>query len=267
MLNSTNMRGAALMTGSMAAFTVNDTFVKLLGESLPFFQFLVLRSVGAAVLMLLLAWKAGVLRLPPSPRDRRLMLPSLCSGLGMGGMFAYISGSPFVLIGHYDVSETRYGLLFGLNAFGLILSSQLNGHWLRRRHPEAVMRYAIWVPAAAGLALLTMNLGGPPPLALLMCGLFAYVSVLGCIMPNAGAVAMAEQGRVAGAASAVMGCTSYLIGMAAGLAVSLIATGGVLPMVSVMAACGVLSTVAGWASLRRPRVLPAPPVEPDPPPA
>lgn len=74
MLNSTNMRGAALMTGSMAAFTVNDTFVKLLGESLPFFQFLVLRSVGAAVLMLLLAWKAGVLRLPPSPRDRRLML-------------------------------------------------------------------------------------------------------------------------------------------------------------------------------------------------
>ncbi len=200
-------------------------------------------------------------------RDRRLMLPSLCSGLGMGGMFAYISGSPFVLIGHYQVSETRYGLLFGLNAFGLILSSQINGYWLRRRHPESVMRYAVWVPAAAGLALLTMGLGGPPPLALLMGGLFAYVSVLGCIMPNASAIAMAEQGAVAGAASAAMGCTSYLIGMMAGLAVSLIAADGVLPMVSVMAACGVLSTAAGRASLRRPRVLPAPPVTPEPPPA
>lgn len=72
MLNSANMRGAALMTGSMTAFTVNDMFVKLIGESLPFFQFLVLRSLGAAILMFLLAWRAGVLWLPEDPRDRRL---------------------------------------------------------------------------------------------------------------------------------------------------------------------------------------------------
>lgn len=74
MLNSANMRGAALMTGSMTAFTINDTFVKLLGDSLPFFQFLFLRSLGATVLMVLLAWQAGALRLPSEQRDRRLML-------------------------------------------------------------------------------------------------------------------------------------------------------------------------------------------------
>ncbi|MEO1024284.1 MAG: DMT family transporter [Pseudomonadota bacterium] len=73
MLNSANMRGAVLMTGSMAAFTVNDTFVKLLGDSLPFFQFLFLRSLGATALMVLLAWQAGVLRLPTNSRDRRLV--------------------------------------------------------------------------------------------------------------------------------------------------------------------------------------------------
>lgn len=74
MLNSANMRGAALMTGSMTAFTVNDMFVKLIGESLPFFQFLVLRSVGAAVLMFMVAWRMGGLRLPKDPRNRRLMI-------------------------------------------------------------------------------------------------------------------------------------------------------------------------------------------------
>lgn len=67
------MRGAILMTGSMAAFTVNDTFVKLLGDSLPFFQFLFLRSLGATALMFLLAWRAGVLRLPKVSKDRHLM--------------------------------------------------------------------------------------------------------------------------------------------------------------------------------------------------
>ena len=74
MLNSANMRGAAFMTGAMTAFTINDTFVKLLGDSLPFFQFLVLRSLGAAVLMFLLAWRAGVLSLPNGTSDRKLIL-------------------------------------------------------------------------------------------------------------------------------------------------------------------------------------------------
>ncbi len=62
------------MTASMSAFTVNDTFVKLLGDSLPFFQFLVLRSLGAAILMFLFVWHAGLLSLPSDPRDRRLVI-------------------------------------------------------------------------------------------------------------------------------------------------------------------------------------------------
>lgn len=201
-------------------------------------------------------------------RDRRLMLPALCSGLGMGGMFAYISGSPFILIGHYGVSEQQYGLLFGLNAVGLIVASQLNGAWLRRHQPLAVLQRALWVPGLAGIVLLLISLAGPPPLTLLMAGLFAYVSVLGCIMPNASAIAMAEQGQAAGAASALMGCVSYLVGMLAGLSVSLVPASGVLPMTAVMACLGVLSTVAGWLALRhQPSIQVQPPVEPDPPPA
>lgn len=74
MLKSANMRGAALMVGSMTAFTINDTFVKLLGDNLPFFQFLFLRSLGATALMVLLAWQSGALRMPDTSRDRRLMI-------------------------------------------------------------------------------------------------------------------------------------------------------------------------------------------------
>lgn len=199
--------------------------------------------------------------------DRRLMLPTLCSGLAMGGMFAYIAGSPFVLIGQYGVSEQDYGLLFGGNALGLILSSQLNGYWLRHRQPVAVMRHAVWVPGLAGLALLLMGLFGHPPLTLLMAGLFAYIAVLGTIMPNASAIAMAEQGHAAGAASALMGCTSYLIGMASGLGVSLLDGHSVLPMVAAMAVCGVLATGFGVWSLQRPPVVVTAEVTPDPPPA
>lgn len=62
------------MAASMTAFTINDTFVKLLGDHLPFFQFLLLRSIGAAVFILVLAYRAGALRLPANAQDRRLIL-------------------------------------------------------------------------------------------------------------------------------------------------------------------------------------------------
>lgn len=62
------------MAVSMTAFTINDTFVKLLGDHLPFFQFLLLRSVGATVFILLLAHRAGALRLPANVHDRWLIL-------------------------------------------------------------------------------------------------------------------------------------------------------------------------------------------------
>ena len=73
MLISANMRGAMLMTASMTAFTINDTFIKLLGDHLPFFQFLLIRTIGATILLIALAWRAGALVLPKSRRDRWLI--------------------------------------------------------------------------------------------------------------------------------------------------------------------------------------------------
>ena len=73
MVMSDNLRGAALMTASMTAFTINDMFVKLLGDHLPFFQFLLLRTIGAALILFLLARRTGAIRLPGVARDRWLI--------------------------------------------------------------------------------------------------------------------------------------------------------------------------------------------------
>jgi S-adenosylmethionine uptake transporter len=56
-----NMRGAILMMGSMATFTVNDACIKLLAQSLPTFQVVALRGMAATVLLLILARATGAL--------------------------------------------------------------------------------------------------------------------------------------------------------------------------------------------------------------
>ncbi len=66
MARSDNLTGALLMMASMAAFTLNDTMMKMLAGEIPLFQLLFLRGVITSVLVGLLAWhmKALTLRLP-----------------------------------------------------------------------------------------------------------------------------------------------------------------------------------------------------------
>lgn len=188
-------------------------------------------------------------------RDPSLMWPALSGGFAMAGMFAYISGSPFVLMSLYGVSEQHYGLFFGLNAFGLIAASQLNGWWLLRTEPRRLLARVIWLPGLAGIALVAMNLAGSAPLLALTAGLFLYIASLGLITPNTGALAMAEQGGRAGAASAVLGSLIYAGGMVAGLSISLIEGSTALPLASIMALCGLSAAACGWMTLKSTRVL------------
>ena len=46
-----NTRGALLMMISMAAFTLNDACVKLMGSDLPLFQIVTLRGALASILI------------------------------------------------------------------------------------------------------------------------------------------------------------------------------------------------------------------------
>ena len=59
---SENMRGAILMAASMTAYTVNDAFLKLLGDDLPMFQTLFLRGIGTVIGLIVLARFMGQMR-------------------------------------------------------------------------------------------------------------------------------------------------------------------------------------------------------------
>lgn len=71
---SENMRGAALMSASMVAFTLNDLCMKALSATLPLFQAIFLRGCGTSLALLGLTAVLGQLRFDLPPGDRRLIL-------------------------------------------------------------------------------------------------------------------------------------------------------------------------------------------------
>ncbi len=67
--------------------------------------------------------------------DRVYLGYAVTGGIAIGGMFAYIAGSPFVFIKLYGVPAEHYGWLFGINAAGFILVAQVNARLLSKRGP------------------------------------------------------------------------------------------------------------------------------------
>lgn len=183
-------------------------------------------------------------------RSRQFVGYSLCAGCVQAGMFAYIAGSPFVLIKLYDIPPHWFSVVFGLNAFGLIAMSQVNSLLMRRHTPEAVLRIVTRVPVLCSITVALIAAAGYLSLPVLLLGFFGYLASLGCIMPNASALALSRQGHRAGTASALMGTLQFSLGTLAGIAIGLLSGKSALPLVIIMAVCSVASFVMGMIGRR-----------------
>lgn len=141
--------------------------------------------------------------------DARFVGYALSGGVALGGMFAYIAGSPFVFIELYGVSPAVYGWLFGLNALGLIAAAQVNRRFLDSLSTDQILSGANIANAVTGLALAGAAAVPGIPLVVLSIPLFAFMASLGFTQPNALAGAMGRHAERAGSAAALYGTVQF----------------------------------------------------------
>ncbi|MBY0333952.1 MAG: multidrug effflux MFS transporter [Acetobacteraceae bacterium] len=183
--------------------------------------------------------------------DRRFIGLALSGALLSAGMFTYIGASPFVFMELHGLAPHHYGMLFGLNAIGIMAVAQGNALAMRRGVPtaRALDLVQAWMGGAALLLLVvvTTGFGGFPAVAI---ALFCYVAGIGAVMPLASAQAMAAHGRVAGSASALIGTLQFGIGALVGWLVGALHDGTALPMAVGIAGCAALSIAVRWTLAR-----------------
>lgn len=184
--------------------------------------------------------------------DRHFLGAAAVAGLAFAAMFAYIAGSPFVLQRIYGISPQAFGMVFGANALGLIALSQVNGKLVHRLGLRRLMALGLGALAVGGIFLLAavvLDLGLPAVLA----GLFVVVASQGLVAPNASALALANHGRTAGSASALLGTLRFVIGAVAAPLVGLAGETTALPMAVTIVVCGLASLgLAVWVGRGQP---------------
>ena len=130
-------------------------------------------------------------------KDRSFLRYSLTGGIAQAGLFAYITGSPLMFIELFDFTPSAYSWLFGANAVGIIGFSQLNG-WLLKYYPaRKILNVSLPILAVVSVGMAVAAYVKAPVWGILV-PLFAYISTLGLVFPNAMAGALANQQERAG---------------------------------------------------------------------
>ena len=181
----------------------------------------------------------------------------LANGFAFAAMFAYISGSPYVLQDIHGLSPQAYSAVFGVNALGLVVVAQVSGRLVRHAGARALLATGLAGSALGGLGVLLVAVTDAG-LAPLLVALFVAVASVGLVMPNAAALALRDHGEHAGSAAALLGFSQFLIGGALAPLAGAGGTDTAVPMGIVMAVLGCLSLLVFVALTRRGRAPVAP---------
>jgi len=188
--------------------------------------------------------------------DSRFLGYMLMSGLLGVMLFSYISMSPFVLRDQYRLSPVGYSLAFGCNAVGMIVGGRVNAVVVLRRGPAPMLLIGLLLASVASGAV-ALALWSRAPLAVLLVPLWLVLAGIGLSMGNAMALALTPHGRIAGAASALLGTSQFLLGGLVPPIASLGGVGGpVMGITMTVAALAALTTLLALRRRRSPSATP-----------
>ena len=148
-------------------------------------------------------------------RDRRVVGYAGVGGFFLGGIYAYVAGTPFAFINYYQVPSQIYGLLFGVGILGIMMANFLNARFVVRLGSDRLLNIGTGITALAGLVLAVAARTDAFGLWGLAVPLFVFVSASGLIIANSIAGALTNFPHRAGAVSALVGAIQYGFGIIA----------------------------------------------------
>jgi MFS transporter, DHA1 family, multidrug resistance protein len=172
-------------------------------------------------------------------RTYRLYLAIVAASYG--GLFAWISGSSFVLQDLYALSPLVFGLVFALATLGYGAGTLLAAKLVGRIGIDRTIVCGGAALAAGGLAMAAaVALGATSPFALLV-PMALYLCGLGLAMPQSMAGALMPFPERAGAASSLLGFLQQAIASSIGIVVGQMLGSSALPLALVIATMGCLA--------------------------
>lgn len=183
-------------------------------------------------------------------RDRTFMGYALTQGFTTAGIFAYVSGIPFVYQNIYGVTPQQFSLLFGTNGLALIIGSQLVGRLADIISERTFLKIGLVISNVAGVSLL-IALFLKAPLIVVAIPIFFFVSSISIIGTTSFALAIETQGHIAGSASALLGLLPFVLGSISAPLVGIAGPNSGIPMGVIIFSTSFLAFLSHFVFVRK----------------
>lgn len=171
-------------------------------------------------------------------RNRRFVGYVLIVACSYSGIFSFISGSSFLLIGQMHLSPAQYGLSFATVVLGYTLGSFLAGKLSHRLGGARMIRVGTLVSVGGGALGVGLALADVLQIASVVAPVFLFILGAGLTLPNATANAVGPYPTMAGLASSLLGFFQMTIAALVGLGVGHLHNGTALPMMGAIGLVG-----------------------------
>jgi len=179
----------------------------------------------------------------------------LACAFAYSGIFAFISGSSFVLVDGLGLGPQAYGFCFAAIVVGYMVGTLAAGRLTRRLGIDRMIAAGAAVSVLGGALLAGIAWAGVGSglagAAAIVAPMMVYMVGTGLVMPNAMAGAVGPFPRLAGAASALLGFVQMTVAAGVGIAVGHLYDGTARPMAAAIALSAVL-VAASFLLLVRP---------------
>ena len=176
---------------------------------------------------------------------------SIAAGFIFGAFLGYLSSAQQIFQVGFGVG-TLFPVYFGAAALSIGAASILNSKMVMRYGMRLLTTRALVCTIIISIAFLvpSIMMNGVPPLWLFMTWLLIVFFCMGIMFGNFNALAMEPLGHMAGLGAAFVGSLSTFISLPLGWAVGYYFDGGVLPLVSGFAICGLASlAIMHWTEV------------------
>lgn len=248
------MAGVPMLTPTLGGLIVEGGSWRLIFWACALFG----AACGAAVLAVLPETRPPAARVHVPARllarryariaaDRLFLTHALTGSFATFSLFAFLGGAPAVLLRHFHVSPTVFGLSFIANGGAYALGTRLNAGMVDRFGGRRVLTGAVWSLAGVSLAMLLCAAAGMGGWLGLEIPFVAAMLVLGAALPDSAIGAIAPHTpQDGGVASALYGTAVFAIGAVGTVVAGFVADADPVPVAALMLAGAVLAIGAAW---------------------
>jgi len=181
------------------------------------------------------------------------------SMLTYGGLFAFISGSSFVLQGHYGLDQIAFAFSFTFMVVGYMAGTALAQRLVGSYGLDGTIRLGVASLAVGGVTMLVLVGSGVPSSFAITGPMAIYALGVGLTMPQSMASALMPFPDRAGAASSLLGICQMSFAAVLGVALGRNLDASALPLPATIAATGALALLVFLATGRARRGRDGPP--------